>query len=797
MAQPATDPVPSRTPMASGEDESAAATAASGSPASLTRRLAADPFVLLATGLVLLTLLATPFLDHLSPLAQTDFSRWGDIVLLVLAIAAQYQGRSIEHPELRRHGRLLTAGLASWLSAQLVYFAAGGWDDPWVSATGDLLFVLFYLCMLAVALGRPHLPPGWSRSDPSYGFGLASGAVVLLFFFAYIVVLPLVGAERMPQLALSSLLIVALDFLLFGRFLLLAMQMRASFWREIYGLLALAWTTWTVVDLLDLLHYLGLDTGIPEAWGTPPQALAFAAIVCEARARAAQRPIWEASRRPSATSPWNEVAPLLAIVFLLPAVHFVLHRSGVLGEELRGSREALLVGFVLGLGLLTSVYLLLLERRAQRLSSELLEAGDELEQMRKMEAVGRVAGRAAHGFNNLLTVIQGNSELLRQRLAEKQCAEGGTRTELDPTLRGSESPGIAEIDEISAATHQAAELAWQLLAVSRRQILRPDAVDLNALVRRRAAALPTAVSVELALEPGLEPVLADAAQLERAVQELLTNAIEAMSGEGRLRLATARVSGRPRLGESGSPAAALAKLEVADNGPGIPPEVRERLFEPFVSTKGRESHAGLGLATVYGFVLQSGGDVSVTSRPGKGSTFCLQLPFASEASAAGAARPLSSRPVLAPSSGLSAAPLAAHSPVSDAPCVLVVEDEPALRKLATNALTRAGYSTMSAGDADVASALSAANPGRIALLVSDVVLPGRNGRELAAQLLAEQPRMKVVLMSGYTQDALGPDGILPPGFDFLQKPFTLEVLLRTVAAKLAGTEELPSGGARR
>ncbi len=797
MAQPAKSPEPFRTPSPEGEVERGPATAASPMPASLRKRLAADPFVLLAAGLVLLALVVTPFLDHLSGPVQADLSRWGDVVLLVLAIAAQYQGRRVEHPELRRHGLLLTAGLASWLSAQVVYFVAGGWEDPWVSATGDLLFVLFYLCMLAVALGRPHLPPGWSRSDPSYGFGLASGAVVLLFFFAYIVVLPLAGADRTPQLELSSLLIVALDLLLFGRFLLLAMQMRATYWREIYGLLALAWTTWTAVDLLDLLHYLGLDTGIPEAWGTPPQALAFAAMVAEARARAMQRPNWEASRRPSATSPWNEVAPLLAIVFLLPAVHFVLHRSGVLGEELRSAREALLVGFVLGLGVLTSFYLLLLERRTRRLSTELLEAGDEIEQMRKMEAVGRVAGRAAHGFNNLLTVIQGNAELLRQSLGKERPANAATRSGLTPESHGPETPGLAEIDEIATATREAAELSWQLLAVSRRQILRPGAVDLNALVRRRAAAVPAAVSVELALAADLEPVLADAPQLERAVQELIANAVEAMSGAGRLRLVTTRAPGRPRLGEAASNAATLARLEVTDSGPGISPEIRQRLFEPFVSTKGRESHSGLGLATVYGFVLQSGGDISVASQAGKGSTFCLQLPFAGEASAADAARPLAFRPLLAPSAVRPAASTAAHLPSPAAPCVLVVEDEPALCRLAASALTRAGYSAMTAGDADVASALSAANPGRIDLLLSDVVLPGRNGRELATRLLAEQPRMKVVLMSGYTQDALGPDGILPPGYDFLQKPFTLDVLLRTVAAKLARSQEVPAEGAQR
>ena len=747
-------------------------------PTSTARLLAADPFVRLAGVLFALALLQAPLLRLFSGAEQSDFSRWNDVLLLVLAIGAQHLGRRIEHRELRRHGRLLTVGLAFWLSAHLLYFAAGGWDDPWVSAGGDLLYVLYYLCMLAITLGRPHLPSGWSTGDSSYRFGLASGTVVLLFFFTYFVLPPLLlGAQDAPQIALSELLFVALDILLLGRFLALAVHMRATYWRDIYGLLALAWTIWTTVDVLDLLRFTGLGVEYSETWGMLLQSIAFAAIVGEARIRAAWQLPGKPSRPPRASSSWNEISPLLAIVFVLPAMHFALHRSGFLSDELQAAREVLLVGFVFGLGLLTTVYQFRLERRAKRLAAELLAVGEELEQIRKLEAVGRVAGRAAHGFNNLLTVIQGNAELLQQRLAE----------------RGLTSADVVEIAEIETATRQAAELAWQLLAVSRRQVLQPDAVDLNALLKRRAAAVPAPVFVELALDENLEPVLADAAQLERAVQALIDNAVEAMPNGGALTLRTARAEARPRNGEAAAPEAApLARLEVADTGPGIAPEVRERLFEPFVSTKHKESNSGLGLAAVYGFVRQSGGAVSVVSRPGEGSTFCILLPRA-EASRAESSAVVAPPPFapLAPIAPL--APVAPVAPVAGEPCVLVVEDEPALRQLAVSTLTRSGYRTLAAGDAAAASAQSTANPGRIALLLSDVVLPGMNGRELAAMLLAEQPQMQVVLMSGYTQDALGPDGILPPGFGFLQKPFTLGVLRRTVAEKLASPAAAAAG----
>ena len=385
-----------------------------------------------------------------------------------------------------------------------------------------------------------------------------------------------------------------------------------------------------------------------------------------------------------------------------------------------------------------------------------------------MEAVGRVAGRAAHGFNNLLTVIQGNAALLQERLAAQGMAS-------------------AEIGEIETATRQAADLARHLLAVSRRQVLRPGAVDLNALLVRLAAAVPENVRVELRLEEGLSPVLADAAHLEAAVAALVANAIEAMPDGGILTLRTASRSADGDL--AASEAASLASLEVADTGSGIAPEVRGRLFEPFVSTKPDAPSAGLGLATVYGFVLQSGGEISVASPPGEGSTFTVLLPMAeatrAEPADSGAA------PVLPPLPAPALTP--DFIPVGGQPCVLIVEDESALRKLALHTLTRAGYRAFAAADANAASAVSAANPGQIALLLSDVVLPGMNGPQLATKLRAEQPQMQVVLMSGYTQDALGPDGRLPPGFGFLQKPFTLDVLRHTVAEKLVSAAPAAAG----
>jgi two-component system, cell cycle sensor histidine kinase and response regulator CckA len=379
---------------------------------------------------------------------------------------------------------------------------------------------------------------------------------------------------------------------------------------------------------------------------------------------------------------------------------------------------------------------------------------DQLRQAQKMEAVGQLAGGIAHDFNNLLTAILGSTELLLADTAP-------------------DDPRRVDVQEISRSAHRAASLVRQLLAFSRKQVLQPRLVNLNGIVHDMGAMLRRVlgerITLALDLDRSLGLVTADPGQLEQVIANLGVNARDAMPDGGTLTITTANVSGPgvPAAADEGLPAGGpFVALAVTDTGTGMDEQVLARLFEPFFTTKELGRGTGLGLATVYGIVRQSGGHIQVRSRPGEGSTFTVYLPRAES-------------PRRAP---------VAMAPAGPAPdgseTVLVAEDEAAVRHLVCRVLRGRGYRVLEAGHAEAALELAAASE-PIDLLVSDLVMPGLGGQALAERLAAARPGLRVLFITGYAVEAVERQGRIPAGHGLLEKPFTADQLARKVREALA------------
>ena len=380
---------------------------------------------------------------------------------------------------------------------------------------------------------------------------------------------------------------------------------------------------------------------------------------------------------------------------------------------------------------------------------------EQLLQSQKMEAVGRLAGGIAHDFNNLLTAVAGYSELLLRELPAG-----------DPRRESAE--------EIRQAGSRAAGLTQQLLAFSRRQVLEPRVLDLNAVISGMERMLRRVIGEDVELITALDPEIwrtkADPGQIEQAILNLVVNARDAMPRGGRLTLETANVELDDKFAghyASVHPGPHVM-LAVSDTGVGMDAELQSRLFEPFFTTKEQGKGTGLGLSTTYGIVKQSGGSIWVYSEPGHGTTFKIYMPRSEE--------PLEDR--------AERAPVREAAPGTET--VLLVEDEPEVRRLVEKLLRLKGYRVLAAASPSEAIALSKREETVIELLLTDVIMPGMNGRELARVLAVDRPRMKVLYMSGYTDAAMSQQGILPPGTAFLSKPFTPEILARKVRDVLDG-----------
>ena len=387
----------------------------------------------------------------------------------------------------------------------------------------------------------------------------------------------------------------------------------------------------------------------------------------------------------------------------------------------------------------------------------------QLRQSQKMEAVGRLAGGIAHDFNNLLMVISGYSEFLLERL-------GG-----EPHLRG-------PAQEIASASERASSLTRQLLAFSRKQMLAPRIINLNDIATENLKMLTRMIGedIDLVMTPGksLWAVRADAGQIEQVIMNLAVNARDAMPSGGKLTIETANITLDEEYARVHAPlhAGDYVMVSISDTGAGMDTETQSHIFEPFFTTKGTKG-TGLGLSTVYGIVKQSGGYIWVFSELGRGTTFKIYLPRV----------PSVEEPVMQ----TVAAPAQFQKVEPGTETILLVEDEANLRYLARQYLEKQGYRVIEAADGAVAMQIAVAHEGVIHLLLTDVIMPGMNGRELAQRISEIRPNVKVLYMSGYTENVIGQDGTLDAGVRLLQKPFNLRDLKSKVREVLDATPTPP------
>jgi signal transduction histidine kinase/ActR/RegA family two-component response regulator len=388
-----------------------------------------------------------------------------------------------------------------------------------------------------------------------------------------------------------------------------------------------------------------------------------------------------------------------------------------------------------------------------RLEAERIDLRDQLRQAHKMEAIGQLAGGIAHDFNNLLTTIGGNASLA---LSEMPPGEGPREY----------------LEQIQQAADRAAGLTRQLLAFARRTVLRPEAVDLGAIVRGLEPMLSRLIGEDISLI-AITPasagcVMADASQIEQVIVNLAVNARDAMPDGGTLIIATADIEMAEATGaaKDGLPAGPMTTLSVTDTGVGMDAKTLSHMFEPFFTTKGPGKGTGLGLAMVFGVVRQSGGRVMATSEPGHGSIFTVFLP-----------RVEGTAPAVLET------PHQAAIEASETGTILVVEDDGGVRRFASRVLKAAGYRVLTASDG--ATAIEVSDGETVKLLLADEVMPGMSGSDVASRLATIQPDLRVLHMSGHPSKGVVHDGVLDPDVHFLAKPFTAEALLGAVKTVMA------------
>jgi signal transduction histidine kinase len=725
----------------------------------MLRFLARDLFVCGAAGLLIallvVFLLPSPFLRDL--IIATNYP--ADLVWLLLLSGAIWVGRRrIADPQERAFWTLLGLALAAWTVVALFFSlrpSCSGLISFEVAA--DFLYVVFYGLILAATELDPDRESGRLLQDAELRLvGIAGPVIVVISLYSYLVIIPaVVDPEWFGSTVPSLILLVVLDFFLALRLLRMTQSARTRRWNAIYGLFALIFYLWGLIEANDLVN---ITREIPVVAGPVLDFLwflPFPFVVTAVRLRH-----WEPGegaeelrRIPATAMPkrrryeWS----LVVMAVLLPAVHFGSYGLGLMQEDTQLLHELTVLVYVVAVGVL--------ELTANRLRALMAPLHERAEHAQRMEAIGVLAGGIAHDFNNILTIVLGQAQLLQRGLAE-------------------DDPRRHRLEEIKKAGRRAADLAGGLLAFARREHSEPVRLDLNTVIAESNTLLRSLLTDNIRLwidyQPDLPEVMIDQSQIEQVVVNLVTNARDALASGGDLYISTRLVTGsrRSRRGREAVPPGRWVMLEVRDTGIGMSAEVRDRAFEPFFTTKPRAKGTGLGLAVVYGIVRQSGGEVYLESAPGEGTCFRIFLPPAAGSSPLQVGEPAPAEP---------AGRITGH--------VLVAEDDPAVRSLVQQVLTEAGFEVVTAVNGRRALDELHRQGAHFDLVLTDVLMPEVGGVELAREVAAADPSCQVLFMSGYSDESPVYRLSVEPGVRLLSKPFTPDQLLREVRRVLS-LEEL-------
>jgi signal transduction histidine kinase/CheY-like chemotaxis protein len=689
----------------------------------------------------------------------SDLLSWLDRLALPVFLSGPFIAsvaglRAIAVPRERHVWSLLAAGLGVWL---LETIASACVPLPARSMTGrvaiDALYLLHYVPFLAalVTLGSPAFAV--ERGSLARWIRPSFFAASMIGWVTYAVVLP---ASLSGSLANSRwLAFIILDLVVFVSLVVFARQSRIARVRALLVPLCLAYVLIIAVSVYGLLHALNrpvppVPTGLAFLLALP-----FLVLVLAIRLRhylPTDRKVGEPEPAPHQSLPGTLVLVLTA--FSLPVVHTAATVLDLVDPRIGPAQDSTVAWSTLLFFVLGAALYHVAEIDRSRLAKERRDLERAILQTQRMEAIGRLSGGIAHDFNNILTAIGGYADMVIESLPDS-----------DSTARA--------IKHVRAGVEQATGLTRQLLVFSRRQVLHAETVDVNDFLRDAPARyrhlLGERIEVELDLSDDAPMAWVDPIQIEQVVLNLVVNSRDAMPGGGTIRLSTDEVihgDGRAGGWPDSKPGRYL-RLRVADSGVGIPADVLPQIFEPFFTTKPPGRGTGLGLAQVYGIVGQTGGRVGVDTTVGVGTTFTIDLPV-SEAS---------------PPS----APTLLGSAARGTETILLAEDEQAVRELVRSMLVTGGYSVLVAGSGEEALVAAGRHAGPIHLLLTDVVMPGINGRVLAEQLRHVRPDTVVLFMTGYTDDTVVKHGVLDGVVTLLPKPFTRRALLDTVREVLDGT----------
>ncbi len=718
------------------------------------RAVAADRYVqaTIATFVALLAVFVSPALDASARLITAP--ALNAAFLAVAAAACLIDLRRVDDPSERQFWVRFAAALGLWFLIEAVHaLAPGPAHTLWGHAATDTLLLLCYAFLLAGIDSFAALRTCGTHGGVRRTVRQAVFLTTTLGWLAYLVVVPLATSTTGTGTDWQAR--VVLDLAVVGALLGAERQNRTHRWTTLRRWLLASFTLAAAVHILPgfvAWRHLNLrTTGIsPLLWATPHVGFVLAARL----RRHLPHDTLVAPRTAERSLVTTDGTLLVVAAFSLPVTHMLNVVAGRAPADVQ-SGQGLVVAFVtLVVGALAAAEYRSMEVERTRLARERAELELALLQMQKMEAIGRLGGGIAHDFNNLLTAIGGYADIVLESLPDS-----------DPTAYA--------MQQVRAAVDRASALTGQLLVVGRRQHLNLESTDVNEIIRD----LPHAHRYLLAERTELRPALAsdlalawvDPSQVEQVILNLVVNARDAMPDGGAIRISTSNVvlGDGALAGWPESKPGRYVRMDIADSGTGIPDEVLPQIFEPFFTTKPAGSGTGLGLSVVYGIVRQSGGRVSVSSTVGRGTTVTVDLPAAAPRTAG--------RAVTGP------APTETGTET-----VLVAEDEQAVRELVRSMLVMGGYRVLVAASGEEALTVADRYDGPIHLLLSDVVMPGINGRELAERLVRKRPAIRTMFMTGYTDDAVVRHGVRGGAVTLVPKPFTRQDLLAAVRRVLDG-----------